>query len=316
MKYLLVILCCLWAIEASAIDWGDNNTNTSNLKDMVDRVKSKFDDINNNPNMKQTLSEAADQVKITMQDNRPSGDFISGCSGECALFREDMKDFITDVEDIVNTLMTFGEPVGQDPVNFDRTRTAISKAPGPVLFPLAIAFKSDGLFSGLTTRLRNLHDPLERIRDRFDDQPSLCEMINSDREAYRKAGTKVAVTGIALKIIGKALLAKGETNMMAKKKVGIHGYAGVIVEDNKKKKIGSMLDGIAGALSMSAASLNRKIFQCEILEAVAIHDMDVKDDIARHDEDVKELLNEIIRLLLTPQGRRSSDFVGAFPLKP
>ena len=227
-----------------------------------------------------------------------------------------MIDFFTDIEDTINTLMTFGEPVQQDLINFNRTRSAISIAPGPVLFPLSVAFRSDGLFSGLTTRLRDLPDSLERVRDGFDDQPSKCEIINSNRESFQNAATKVAVTGIAIKIIGKGLLAKGETNMMAKKKVAIHGYAGVIVEDNKKKKIGNILDGVAGALSMSAASLNRTIFQCEILEALTTHDMDIKDDIAQHDEDVKELLTEVIHLLLTPQGRRSSDFGGDFPHKP
>ena len=316
MKYLLGILCLLITVEATALDWGDDSSFTKDLKSMINRVKNKFNDINDNPSFKKTLEEAADQVKVTIKDNRPSGDFVTGCAGECSAFRSEMQDFLRDMENTINTLMTFGEPVQQDLVNFNAARKAIGVAPGPVLFPLFKAFNTGGLFSGITTRLGKLPDSLEQVRESYSNKPETCEIINDNRDRFKKAAIEVSVTGLALKLVGKGLLAKGETNMMAKKKVAIHGYAGVIVEDNKKKKIGNLLDGVSDALTSSSAYLNRTIFQCEVLAKLTDHDTEIEKQITKHDEEVKILLEEAIRLLLTPQGLRRSELRGSFPLNP
>ena len=64
----------------------------------------------------------------------------------------------------------------------------------------------------------------------------------------------------------------------------------------------------------------------EVRTALAAHDAEIKDSLARHDEDIKALLQtvhqmqrEIIRLLLTPEGRRETTFCDTgdcrFPLK-
>jgi hypothetical protein len=59
-----------------------------------------------------------------------------------------------------------------------------------------------------------------------------------------------------------------------------------------------------------------------IKEAISDHDAAISSQVSRHDADIKALLvdikdgqQEIIRLLLTPQGRRESE-QGDFPLKP
>jgi len=57
------------------------------------------------------------------------------------------------------------------------------------------------------------------------------------------------------------------------------------------------------------------------VELLTTHDNAVRSELKTHDEDIKDMLTglkerqeEIIRLLLTPQGRRNSD-LGSFPLK-
>ncbi len=59
-----------------------------------------------------------------------------------------------------------------------------------------------------------------------------------------------------------------------------------------------------------------------VLSAIAAHDAAISAQLAQHDADIKALLlelregqQEIIRLLLTPQGRRESG-EDEFPLKP
>ena len=59
-----------------------------------------------------------------------------------------------------------------------------------------------------------------------------------------------------------------------------------------------------------------------VRSALAAHDAAVRAELSQHDSDIKALLadlsrrqEEIIRLLLTPQGRRTSD-LGSFPIKP
>lgn len=316
MKYLPCVLALIFTIDAQAIDWSDSSGFTSDLKDMVTRVKNKFNDINDNPGFTRTLEEAATEVRNTIEQNRPSGDFVSNCSGECARFRTDMASFFDDSENIINTIMTFGEPVTQDPVNFEIASSAIRSSPGPVLYPLYVAFNSSGLFSSVPTRLHNVSISLDDVREAYSTLPSKCDLMNDNRDRFKQSAARVSVAGLALKIIGKGLGAKGETNIMAKKKVAIHGYAGVIVEDNKKKKLGKLMDGIADALTASSAYLNRSIFQCEILQALQNHHTDVIERIDQHDEDVKLLLGEVVRLLLTPQGQRQSEMYGEFPLNP
>ena len=318
---LLVVPMMMCTLSVNAIDWGKDNDGESRadkteaLIEMVDRVKEKFNDVNGDSNVRSTLEEAAKQIKITISDNRPSGDFVSGCSGECGLFRDNMIQLIRDVSDTSNTLRNIGEPVVQNNVNYDIAITAINKAPGPVLYPLYVAFDKSGLFSGLTERMARLPEALEMARDGFENKESKCSKIDPNRGSYRSAVSTLSATSIALTLVGKGLLAKGETNMMAKKKVGIHGYAGVIVEDNKKKKIGNIFEGVAKTLSIAGAKLDRTIYQCEILDELFMHDETINLAVEQHDDDVKELLNEIIRLQLTPQGRRKSDFGGDFPLK-
>ena len=314
-QFLLAAVCMVFTLQANAIDWGDSDKSTKRLKEMVNRVQKRYNEINDNPNLQDTLNEARKQVKQTLKDNRPTGDFVSGCSGDCIVFRHDMLKFMSDIEFTMDTLRQLGEPVQQDGIEFKRTKKAIEKAPGPILFPLAVAFNESGVFNGLTTRFSNLADSLALVKEDFENRPSKCAQLLSDPIRSRKLISGLAANGAALTIVGKILLALGETNMMAKKKVGVHGYAGVIVEDNKKKKLGQLLDGIGATVTSVAAKTDRTFYQCEILDTLFVNNDEIRADIATHDEEVKEMLTEIIRLQLTPQGQRSSDFVGSFPLK-
>jgi len=72
-----------------------------------------------------------------------------------------------------------------------------------------------------------------------------------------------------------------------------------------RKKLGSFLDGVSDAVKAAASFLTKKVYQCRVLENQELI-------LASHEE--------IIRLLLTPQGRRSSELCPegecSFPTKP
>jgi hypothetical protein len=68
-----------------------------------------------------------------------------------------------------------------------------------------------------------------------------------------------------VKLLGKILIAKGQTGVHSKQ-AELWGFVGVLIENNRTKKVGNVLDGIAGVVLDMASSTENKLRYCTMID--------------------------------------------------
>jgi hypothetical protein len=179
-------------------------------------------------------------------------------------------------------------------------------------------------------------------------RPFSCTVYEaSGKDPIDYARYSVTGIGIFLRIVGTILKAAGKTVIAGPTEAhgGAAGFAGATIKHNTVGALGQLVDGIGEVVMALMSSLGDLTTNCrlvfafeeindqvrqhdtDIKEKIVTHDTDIKEKIVTHDTDIKALLanvkegqQELIRLLLTPQGKRKSEFCTGvdcdFPVKP
>jgi hypothetical protein len=94
-----------------------------------------------------------------------------------------------------------------------------------------------------------------------------CNFVESKRGDIKESSQRVSDLGKASTIIGKALIAIGNTAVKVPTEpvLGVHGYASFKIKNNMLKKFGSIFDGIGQVLSSMADSTDGKLNHCEVI---------------------------------------------------
>lgn len=240
------------------------------------------------------ISEAVEDLQGIVDDELEGREaFIAdgGCSlAVCEPFRENLVMLLQNIQALVNTILEIVE-MNELRLDFDREIDLINLLPGRVLFPLHRIFAVDTNLlgdtrgSGLVTRLSDTVDKLqvlkEALEDRFcgkepDGEPKSllekevrkCACVLNNADPVENAAKSVKLTGLALKLIGKRLSAKGETTAGGINP-GVHGYINLTIKDNKKKAWAETLDGLSEALSKIAEGADDKLRDCLIFSTQA-----------------------------------------------
>ena len=284
------------AIMPAGAAWGDSqiddiiakmNATKSNVDEMVGNVRSGVNNLTGT--LRQTIDEAVEDLKENVQRELDGRDEFLGAGGNCASgsdcyqFRGDLVQLLVNIQDLTNALFD----VTPADVQFELQRTVdlVEQTPGRVLFPLYRALASDSrLFdSGFVEMLGDLALDIRTLDEGLQEGPSglsssldgvseagvvdltECETILANIELFSDVALKVTGGAAAAKLVGKGLIAWGETS--ADGDAGIHGYVHVTLKNNTRKKIGGFVDGIADLTFAFSSYAHTKIRYCTVREA-------------------------------------------------
>lgn len=136
-----------------------------------------------------------------------------------------------------------------------------------------------------------------------------CTFIEENEQAINYARYGALSLGVLLAAIGTVVELIGHTylNGPDEVEVGAWGFAQVSVENDWTKAIGIGLKEVGKVLIQIAGSTTRAFNQCQLLFRLQSLHQDHQSLQSAHIE-LQEGQKEIVRLLLIPQGRRSTDF--------
>lgn len=293
---IAIILVFGLAVLPAGADWGNSqiddiiakmNATKSNVDEMVGNVRSGVNNLTGT--LRQSIDEAVADLKQNVQRELDGRDEFLGAGGncgagsECYQFRGDMVQLLVNIQDLTNALFD----VTPADVQFELQRTIdlIEQTPGRVLFPLYRALASDSrLFeSGFVEMLGDLALDIRTLDDGLKEGPAgaatsldtsneagvvdltECATILANIDLFTDVALKVTGGAAAAKLIGKGLIAWGETT--AEGDAGIHGYVHVTLKNNTRKKIGGFVDGIADLTFAFSSYAHTKIRYCTVREA-------------------------------------------------
>jgi hypothetical protein len=228
--------------------------------------------------MRDLITETAGDLQTEVDDFLDGRDaFVAdgGCSvAVCQPFRAEMVALLQNMEDLSNALLTVAGVEGMT-IDLSTEIALLQAVPGRLLFPLYVGIsETDFIGAGLSDRLAEAADALVVLQQLLEEPDDLrgggplpstiresellaCQFVLTDPDTgefgpggprrARNALKPVTATGASLKLIGELLLAAGEGKTFDVP-VQIHGYVGVSFKDNKKKKAGTLLSGVADVL--------------------------------------------------------------------
>ena len=291
-----VILVFGLAVLPAGAGWGDSqiddiiakmNQTKSNVDEMLGNVRSGVNMLTGD--LRRIVDETLDDLKQNVQREIDGRDEFLGAGGNCAVgsecyqFRGDMVQLLVNIQDLTNALFD----VTPADVQFELQRTIdlVEQIPGRVLFPLYRALASDSrLFdSGFVEMLGDLALDIRTLDDGMKEGPSSvptsadglreaglvdlseCETILANIELFNDAALAVTGGAAAAKLVGKGLIAWGETTVEGD--AGIHGYVHATLKNNTRKKIGGFVDGIADLTFAFSSYAHTKMRYCTVRDA-------------------------------------------------
>lgn len=199
-------------------------------------------------------------------------------AAECSQFRGRIVQMLTEVEATSNAILRTSPCVQGLQVDFSREITLVQELPCRLLYPLYRLLDIElHLFdSDLLDCLRQAANDLTLAAEFFaedlqsagtDDMVLDARgLLNSQmaKNAWtlervtrlQKAASSLSGLSIVLKIIGKGLVAGGETQFNGEAQ--IHGYVGGSIQNNRKKKFGEAMVGISDAIKGVSDFLTNK----------------------------------------------------------
>ena len=269
-----------------------NLGNLSNLQDFVQLVKDSLQNINGD--MLEFLKQGRDEIESALADQAQGLDtFLGGndcgAGSPCDQFKQNIVDLFGNLQSVSQTLFQLypGSPGGLslDPRVFS---DLIAAAPGKAIYPLYVGlttgsnlFQSDlsGYFALVQEALGYLKqgvvaDPGAGVLRAQNaaltlpavDIPDRCPVIMEDigPDLFQASQRVLYGFSILSKVVAKILIAKGETGFSGMQ-LGIHGYIGGNLSNNRKKKIGLIVEGVADGAGMLATHANNMLRYCTIV---------------------------------------------------
>ena len=258
-----------------------------NVDEMLGNVRSGVTMLTGD--LRTIVNESVEDLKQNVQREFDGRDEFLGSDGDCTVgsdcyqFRGDLVQLLVNIKDLTNAL--FGVTPADVQFDIQRTIDLVERTPGRAIYPLYRALASDSrLFdSGFVEMLGDLAIDVQLLDDGIRESTSRvstsadaegsaglvdlteCETVLENIELFRSAALGVTGGAAAAKLVGKGLIAWGETNVEGD--AGIHGYVHATLKNNTRKKIGGFIDGIADLTFAFSSYAHTKIRYCTLREA-------------------------------------------------
>jgi hypothetical protein len=228
--------------------------------------------------LKSMIDDAIEDAKSSIKDERDGREaFLPGgqCAAACSAFRADLIDTLNSVRDLSSEVFEAADLSAQ--ADLSPLITVIQSAPGRMLYPLH-RVSSRLIGPGLVSRLHATVANLQLLREVEQgasrkpagsrgplEAPDVCAAMLAKAEGVEVAATGVTVTSAVLRITGKIFDAMGETRITGTG--ATWGWVGATIEENKRKKIGNLLEGVSEGLARIADHSREKLMYCTLLDA-------------------------------------------------
>lgn len=256
-----------------------NARNASNrARDILEAIQAgreQLDDLD----LAGTLSESLDDIKNQIDEMREGRSEFLGSSNSCnssspcGQFRADLVGLLEGVEHVNNALL-LASPIAVE-TDFHRLIDLAENAPGRLLYPMyrVLAEELPIVNSDLTGALSELAAHVEFLATSLHpgtlgtsnvsgfDQ---CEFLMQDSEFTQRAIGRTQIASGTLILVGYGLIASGETHLEGK--AGVHGYPGIVIKNNLRKKAGNVLAGTGKGVTALAASASDRHRYCTTLQ--------------------------------------------------
>ena len=315
-----------------------NNIQT-NVNDLPGTVQGKLGialDADLVTNVKESILEVTDVVKELKANIDAFGDGSSGTG--CYQFRGSLKSMFMNFGALSEALASIGIP-NPPPVDLS-ANNLIDTIPCKALLSAAFAFENTPL-SEVSDRLTEMNEALQVLLPlfimesqntilysrNFNSQPTtelihtdFCSSVVDERVRIRRAGLGLTGLSVALQIVAakvdtETFTGGGDINKLRPKAeevdAGIHGYAHVTIKRaDSRHKIAKGIQTLAKILDAVTSAASKIRNNC-----INTHNQFLlfaqQERLLDLFEGQTKLMNgqeEVIRMLLTPNGKRESDF--------
>jgi hypothetical protein len=219
------------------------------------------------------IDELKDQID-ELQEGR--AEFLgNNCDfhSPCGRFSADLVELLTGIEGMNNAIFR-ATPIDVN-VDFQRMKRLIEHAPGRALYPLyrvlasEIPIMESSFMDSLPERVSDLEflaDVLQPpVRPTSVGDHDQCEFLLENSQRADQAITGSTGVGVALLGLGKLLIAAGETHLYGK--VGIHGYPGIALKNNRLKKLGGVSAGAGHGVLAITGAVSNKLRYCTMVDS-------------------------------------------------
>lgn len=290
---LLILSASLFSTNSNAAIWDTINSTVNGINSKVNTIKSNVDTIKSNS--VKTLNDTA-STALAINDARKeiTGDIVSqvnegvvfiknrindqkvelgdflGSDGQCSIssecdqFRQDLKRFLTHIENIGNILIEFGgNPQPLININLEKLGNHIDTIPGHFLFPLYTTTKhSINIFNAdFDNMLTDATSNLLILEQAYSGEcTAIMDDIGPDNFELTAFYTKR--TAQAVSVTAQIVEALSE-ELGQEVKIGIHGYVGLHFQINIVKTIGKALGLIGSSLKDISADAANNLEKCQ-----------------------------------------------------
>jgi hypothetical protein len=267
----MAVVCCV-ALPAHA-------QLLESISDTVDAVKAKVTDIQTKVNgIKSDVSDSAEQLAAGLQTlSKDVRDEISASLGEinegiqdlkaeraafnanAGVFKGDLIGMLSNLESLSGEISRYtGLPVTYE---FATERALIGGLPDRAMAPMyaSLAGENAAAFTSFVGDLSAATGFIHQL-----NQLTTCPAMVADPDRIEEAASAVRKLGGATKLVGKGLMALGATGVSGKP-VQVGGFAGVLIESNRKKKWGERLDGISELMMHMASLAQERLLYCTVV---------------------------------------------------
>jgi len=289
------LLVCLNPLQASAALLDQINTTVKTIQTKVNDIQTKATVIQSDS------SDAINAIRAGL--GALAGDMreeilgsLSDAEGQIAEIKADRvafaanaPQFKTDLINFLQALQDLGAAVIQYTgisvsMDFQTEKNLINVLPDQALAPLYRVIGGGGVDLGvLVTRLQNATADIQTLTDANREVtaaasgpapavvapvsivPASCAKMLADPVGIAFKASTVSEVGGAIKLVGKGLIAAGYTGVSGKP-IQIHGYVGIELVNDRRKKWGQRLDGLGDLLLAVSGVFTNKVRYCTIMD--------------------------------------------------
>lgn len=327
----------------SLAGWDDDSESVfqkiKNLKDEIDKVVTQMNrgkDSVANPN----VTGAINAVTDLLGDHLPSQAEVTAFENHgCAVFIDDLTMLSDGLIGLSESLANFHGFPAEFQIQDPGLSNLLPTVPCRFLFPVEKIARKLPLFnSEFIYQIGDAGNQIDTLKEIVYPGPELmtrstnsadielgrvCEIVSNNETAIVVAHNAVRGIGLTSLGVGTVLQAVGKTFVTGPDQVlgAVWGWAGIRLKNNFPMTLGNFLSGSGHALLSISGATSRTRNVCKLRTEHLALQADHAELLATQ-QLLQQGQEEIIRLLLVPQGRRDSDFCHeencseqGFPLK-
>ena len=330
----MVLTITLSSASAFAKVWDDDRQAVlTALTDMTEQMDKGLDSVSAD-NVQETFRDAALLLKRTLPSKEEMEDFKA--SG-CAEFKDELSILYQAMFDVSSSMTNFNDFSFSLSVQDPGGLNLIPKIPCGMLLPVQKVSNRLGIINeDLNDALIKLPDDMALIKSlvypsssessttnvfqvfsgmgtqsgaAMLDSPAIadsCPEIKNDPDKINLAHNAIKSVAYSTVALGVLLQTIGHTAVAGPDQidVAVWGWAGVRLKNSPAMSWGNFFHGLGDFLMAVSGAVSRTRVYCSLRED---HEL-LLAELSAANDDLKVGQDEIIRLLLTPQGRRFSDF--------